>query len=52
MDESYAILGLIFRQQLKPEFVIRWNWTSESYASSHPAAVRQFCGPSSPGRPR
>ena len=26
-DESDAILGLIFRQQLKPEFVIRWNWT-------------------------
>lgn len=26
-DESDAILGLIFKQQLKPEFVIRWRWT-------------------------
>jgi alpha-ketoglutarate-dependent taurine dioxygenase len=26
-DESDAILNLIFRQQLKPEFVIRWRWT-------------------------
>lgn len=26
-DESDAILGLLFRQQLKPEFVIRWRWT-------------------------
>ena len=26
-DESDAVLGLIFRQQLKPEFVIRWSWT-------------------------
>ncbi len=26
-DESDAILGLIFKQQLKPEFVIRWHWT-------------------------
>ena len=26
-DESDAILGLIFRQQLRPEFVIRWRWS-------------------------
>jgi taurine dioxygenase len=26
-DESDALLNLIFRQQLQPEFVIRWNWT-------------------------
>jgi taurine dioxygenase len=26
-DESDAILGLIFEQQLKPQFVIRWRWT-------------------------
>jgi taurine dioxygenase len=26
-DESDAVLDLIFKQQLKPEFVIRWNWT-------------------------
>jgi taurine dioxygenase len=26
-DESDAILGLIFKQQLKPEFVLRWHWT-------------------------
>ena len=26
-DESDAILGLLFKQQLKPEFVIRWRWT-------------------------
>jgi taurine dioxygenase len=26
-DESDAILRLIFQQQLKPEFVIRWHWT-------------------------
>ncbi|HWG12123.1 MAG TPA: TauD/TfdA family dioxygenase [Streptosporangiaceae bacterium] len=26
-DESDALLNLIFKQQLQPEFVIRWNWT-------------------------
>ena len=26
-EESDALLNLIFAQQLKPEFVIRWNWT-------------------------
>jgi taurine dioxygenase len=26
-DESDALLSLIFKQQLQPEFVIRWNWT-------------------------
>ena len=26
-EESDALLNLVFQQQLKPEFVIRWNWT-------------------------
>jgi taurine dioxygenase len=26
-DESDAVLQLLFKQQLKPEFVIRWDWT-------------------------
>jgi taurine dioxygenase len=26
-EESDAILNLVFNQQLKPEFVIRWRWT-------------------------